>query len=1427
MTDTETGKWDFWIDRGGTFTDVVARDPKGKIRVAKLLSENRQAYADAAIAGIRRLIGLADGAPIPPGLIAAVKMGTTVATNALLERKGDRTLLLITRGFRDALKIGYQARPEIFARRIVKPEMLYERVAEVAERVRADGAVEAVPDLAAVRGELQAAWDAGIRSAAIVFMHAWRYPEHEKQVAALARAMGFPQVSVSHEVSPLIKLVGRGDTTVVDAYLSPILRRYVEHVAGELGGQPRPSRAASPPPQDEAGGSPHPEERAQRASKDEGMNDLVSSPPPERGRSVGEADRVGVIGQETPPRTFGPTLPFQGREKDNDNGSGSPRLMFMQSSGGLTAADLFQGKDAILSGPAGGVVAAVETARRAGFDQVIGFDMGGTSTDVSHYDGDYERAFETEVAGVRMRAPMMRIHTVAAGGGSILKYAQGRYQVGPDSAGADPGPACYRQGGPLTVTDANVMVGKLLPEFFPHVFGPHGDEPLDAAAVSAKFARLVEEIGDGRAAEEIADGFLHIAVENMANAIKKISVQRGYDVTEYALNCFGGAGGQHACLVADRLGIRTVLIHPHSGVLSAYGMGLADIRATRNQAVMAAAEPGIAAVLARLESKLEDDAAAELEAQGVSDSEITIIARAHLRYDGTDTPIPVTVLERRGGQPDPPIGSGAGSSRAASRPPQDEAGEAPHPEVRAQRASKDGGSPTLLPLPAMIAAFEAAHRKQFGFVFEDKAIVVESLEVEAVGGGAAIAEPERPLADGDPLPHADVRVYTEGAWRTARVFLRDGLKPGHAVAGPALIIEPHQTIAVEPGWQATVTALDAVVLARVVPLPRRAAIGTEADPVMLEVFNNLFMSIAEQMGVVLQNTAYSVNIKERLDFSCAVFDGDGRLIANAPHMPVHLGSMDRSVETIIRLNAGDIHPGDVFALNAPYNGGTHLPDITVCTPVFALPSEGASSPPPERGRWPGEAGSEGVRDRSDGDPSPPLRGDPPLSGEGEDSASTAHPSRLAALAPQDEGSAFPRPHPEAAAKPPSKDEAGPEILFWVASRGHHADVGGTAPGSMTPRATTVDEEGVLIDNLRLVERGRFREAELMEVLTGHTWPCRNPAQNVADLRAQIAANEKGVQEMRRMVEHFGLDVVTAYMGHVQDNAAESVRRVIEALHDSEFAVDTDQGATIRVKIAVDRDRRAATVDFTGTSPEQATNFNAPEPVTRAAVLYCFRVMVEGDIPMNAGCLRPINIVIPQGSMLSPHYPAAVVAGNVETSQAVTDCLFGALGALASAQGSMNNLTFGNQRYQYYETICSGAPAGILSDGSGFDGADAVHTHMTNSRLTDPEILEFRFPVLLEDFHIREGSGGKGRWHAGDGTERTLRFLDEMDCAILSSHRQVPPHGLAGGEAGHVGLTRVRRADGTIETLAGCDQTRLKPGEAVIVTTPTGGGYGKP
>jgi 5-oxoprolinase (ATP-hydrolysing) len=1193
--------WDFWIDRGGTFTDVVGRCHDGTLVAHKLLSENPEAYADAAVQGIRDLLGLKAGEPIPPGRVGAVKMGTTVATNALLERKGDRTLLLVTKGFRDALKIGYQARPKIFARQIIKPDLVYERVAEVDERVRADGTVEREPDLAAVRADLAAAKADGIDAVAIVFMHAYRFPAHEQRVGTLAREMGFAQVSVSHEVSPLIKLVGRGDTTVVDAYLSPILRRYVAQV-----------------------------------------------------------------------------------DTDLDAKRSNARLMFMMSSGGLTAAELFQGKDAILSGPAGGVVGMAETGRQAGFDRLIGFDMGGTSTDVSHFDGDYERTFETEVAGVRMRAPMMLIHTVAAGGGSILHFDGARFRVGPDSAGANPGPKCYRRGGPLAVTDANVAAGKLIADFFPKIFGPSQNLPLDVHAVHNAFTDLAAEVGNGRKPEEVADGFIKIAVENMANAIKKISVQRGYDVTSYALNCFGGAGGQHACMVADSLGMTRVLIHPFSSLLSAYGMGLADIRATREQAIELGFGPKSLAAIKRIGGRIGKAVKDEVVGQGVPAGKIKVFVRAHIRYAGTDSALVVN----------------AGA------------------------------------LPAMKRAFEKAHKARFGFIDRSKQMVVEAVSVEAVGGGAKFSEKAVKRARGKlPQPARQTQFFSGGAWHKADVYTRNQLKIGAKVKGAAIIIEPHQTIVVEPGWQAELTVKNHLVLTRAVKLKRTHAIGTHADPVMLEVFNNLFMSIAEQMGVSLQNTAYSVNIKERLDFSCAVFAHDGTLVANAPHMPVHLGSMDRSVETVIRDNKGRIAPGDVYAINAPYNGGTHLPDITVCTPVF--------------------------------------------------------------------------------------DDKRKNILFWVASRGHHADVGGISPGSMSPNATTIEQEGVYMDNFKLVDRGRFREKELMAVLTGAKYPARNPIQNVNDLKAQIAANEKGVAELRRMVTQFTMPVVQAYMQHVQDNAAESVRRVIDRLHDSEFSYEMDQGTVIKVKITVDKKKREATVDFTGTSPQQPTNFNAPEPVTRAAVLYVFRMMVDDDIPMNAGCLQPINVLVPPKSMLTPEYPAAVVAGNVETSQAVTNCLFGALGALAAAQGTMNNLNFGNAKYQYYETICSGSPAG-----PGFNGTDAVHTHMTNTRLTDPEVLEFRYPVVLEDFHIRTGSGGKGKWHAGDGIRRTIRFLEKMECTILSGHRRVRPFGLAGGEAGQVGENWARRKDGRMERLQGCDDTTIDAGEAVIIQPPTAGGYGK-
>jgi 5-oxoprolinase (ATP-hydrolysing) len=1207
------GLWQFWIDRGGTFTDVIGRAPDGVLSARKLLSENPRSYRDAAVQGIREHLGLKFGEKIPAGTIGEVRMGTTVATNALLERKGDAMALVTTRGFRDALEIGYQARPKIFAKAIVKPELLYAAVAEIDERVLADGTIEKALDEVQLRAELEALKAKGFKALAIVFMHAWRYPAHEKRAAAIARSMGFEQVSVSHEVSPLIKLVGRGDTAVVDAYLSPILRRYVEQVAGEL-----------------------------------------------------DVERTGA------------------------------RLMFMMSSGGLTAAELFQGKDAILSGPAGGVVGMAETGLAAGFPRVIGFDMGGTSTDVAHFDGVYERAFETEVAGVRMRAPMMLIHTVAAGGGSILHFDGQRFRCGPDSAGANPGPKAYHNGGPLAVTDANVMVGKLAPDLFPAIFGPARNEPLDADAVSEAFAAMARDIGGGKTPEQVADGFITIAVENMANAIKKISVQRGYDVTRYALNCFGGAGGQHACLVADALGMTTILVHPFSGLLSAYGMGLADIRASRQQALEGVFDETGLAGIADAGVRLGAEAAAEVAGQGVAADAITVFVRAHIRYAGTDTALEV------------------------------EAGKIPFLPQEKEWAHS---------LEALRQAFQRAHRQRFGFIDETKPLIIEAVSVEAIGGGAKFAEAEhevlkRPL----PAPAKRTRFFSGGHWHDASVYTRDQLFPGAAVTGPALIIEPNQTIVVEAGWRMEVTARDSLVLTRVVPLNRMMAVGTRADPVMLEVFNNLFMSIAEQMGLTLQNTAYSVNIKERLDFSCAVFGADGALCANAPHMPVHLGSMDESVKAIIRQNAV-VNPGDVFVLNAPYNGGTHLPDITVCTPVF--------------------------------------------------------------------------------------DKAGAELLFWVASRGHHADVGGVAPGSMSPRATHIEEEGVYIDNLKLVDRGRFLEDDIVRAFTTAKYPVRNLTQNMNDLKAQIASNARGQQELEKMVETFGLDVVKAYMSHVQDNAAEMVRRVLDRLHDCSFTYPMDQGCDIKVKITVDKAARRATVDFTGTSPQRADNFNAPMPVTRAAVLYVFRLMVDDEIPMNAGCLRPIDIIIPRQSMLSPEYPAAVVAGNVEVSQAVTNCLFGALEAMAASQGTMNNLTFGDDTYQYYETICSGSPAG-----PGWHGTSGVHVHMTNSRLTDPEILEFRFPVVLEDFHIRRGSGGKGQWNAGDGTKRTIRFLKTMECAILSAHRKVRPFGMAGGEPGELGRTEVRRLSGSVEVLEGADQTVLQAGEAVTVVTPTGGGYGR-
>jgi 5-oxoprolinase (ATP-hydrolysing) len=1200
-------RWQFWIDRGGTFTDVVGRRPDGSLVAHKLLSENPERYRDAAVAGIRQLLGLAPGEPITPERVECVKMGTTVATNALLERKGEPTLLVTTRGFRDALRIAYQDRPRLFDLHVVLPELLYRRVIEADERVSASGEVVTPLDRATLESELRAAHDAGLRSVAIVFLHGWRHTAHERAAAAIARAIGFPQVSVSHEVSPLMKLVSRGDTTVVDAYLSPILRRYVEQVAAEMPGV---------------------------------------------------------------------------------------RLYFMQSSGGLADARAFQGKDAILSGPAGGIVGMVRTAEIGLADggeplRVIGFDMGGTSTDVSHYAGEFERAFETRVAGVRMRAPMMSIHTVAAGGGSILAFDGARLRAGPESAGANPGPACYRRGGPLTVTDANVMVGKIQPRWFPSVFGPAGDQPLDRDVVVERFAAMAREIeaatGVARSPEAVAEGCIEIAVGAMANAVKKISVARGYDVTRYVLQCFGGAAGQHACRVADALGMQRVFVHPLAGVLSAYGMGLADQIVMREAAVERVLDGAALEAARSALERLAASAEQELVRQGVARERVVTHRRAHVRYEGTDSALVV------------PFGDA----------------------------------------PAIVASFEDAYQQRFAFLMRGRQLVVEAVSVEAIGRGEPASEPTFALDASGAAPSVDrVRLWSGGRWWDAALVVREQARPGHAVDGPAIIAERNATTVVEPGWRARVTARDHLLLERVVAREARVAVGTSVDPVMLEVFNNLFMNIAEQMGLQLQNTAYSVNIKERLDFSCALFDGDGNLIANAPHMPVHLGSMSESIKTVVARNAGRMRPGDVYVLNDPYHGGTHLPDVTVVTPVYL-----------EDGR------------------------------------------------------------------PPT---------FYVGSRGHHADIGGTTPGSMPPFSTRIEEEGVQLDNVKLVEGGRLLEAQMLALLKGGAWPARNPEQNLADLKAQIAANEKGVQELRRMAGQFGLDVVRAYMRHVQDNAEESVRRVITSLHDGAFALALDNGAEIRVAIRVDAATRGAEIDFTGTSAQLANNFNAPTAVCMAAVLYVFRTLVADDIPLNAGCLKPLKVIIPGGSMLAPHPPASVVAGNVETSMCITNALYGALGSMASSQCTMNNFTFGNDRYQYYETVSGGSGAG-----PGFDGTAVVQTHMTNSRLTDPEVLEFRFPVRLEGYAVRPGSGGEGRWRGGDGGVRRVRFLEPMTASILSNGRQHGAFGAAGGRPGRPGENHVERADGRIERLAHIGSVQMRAGDVFVIQTPGGGGYGAP
>jgi 5-oxoprolinase (ATP-hydrolysing) len=1220
VSDARRDRWQFWVDRGGTFTDIVARAPDGELSTLKLLSEDRSHYEDAAVEGIRRILGLADGEVISPAQVESVKMGTTVATNALLERRGEPTVLVTTRGFRDALRIATQARPRLFTRHIVLPELLYANVIEADERVDARGGLITALDGGALERALERAHEAGLRACAIVFLHSYRAPAHELEAEALAQRVGFTQISASHRVSPLMKLVSRGDTTVVDAYLSPILRRYVERVAVQMPGV---------------------------------------------------------------------------------------RLLFMQSSGGLTEAGRFQGKDAILSGPAGGIVGMAECARAAGHSRLIGFDMGGTSTDVSHYAGEYERAFDTEVAGVRVRAPMMSIHTIAAGGGSIIRFDGARLRVGPESAGADPGPACYRRGGPLTTTDANVLLGRIHPEHFPRVFGPDGRQPLDRAEVELRFAELAQcmsaSTGFAVGREEAAAGALRIAVGSMANAIKRISVARGYDVTRYTLQCFGGAGGQHACQVADALGIEHIFCHPLAGVLSALGMGLADQIVMREATLESVLTPAGIAGARRLADRLAQEGDAALASQGVPVARVRRKARLMMRYQGTDTAL------------------------SCELPVDDD-------------------------LAAVRTEFEAAYQRRFAFLMQSLDLVIEAVTVECIGAGeraqtsrAAPIRPPVPAVAPAPAP-ASVDMYCLAddeppGWRRGRLLDGEALIAGAAVDGPAIIAQRNATIVVEPGWRAVLTELGNLELKRTRARPAARAVGAQADPVMLEVFNNLFMNVAEQMGLALQNTAHSVNIKERMDFSCAVFDAEGNLIANAPHMPVHLGSMSESIRTVIAANP-ELAPGEAYVLNDPYRGGTHLPDITVITPVFL-----------------------GL---------------------------------------------------DASARP--RKRAAPS--FFVASRGHHADVGGTTPGSMPPFSTSIEEEGVLIDNVKLLDSGRLHERELLDLLTRGTYPARNPAQNLADLKAQIAANEKGAEELRAMVAQFGAETVARYMRHVQDNAEECVRRVITALSDGEFTLTLDNGARICVAVSVDAVRRTARIDFTGTSAQLPNNFNAPRAITVAAVLYVFRTLIDDDIPLNAGCLKPLEIIVPEGCMLNPKSPAAVVAGNVETSTCVTNALYGALKVMAASQCTMNNFTFGNSRYQYYETIAGGSGAG-----PGFDGTSVVQTHMTNSRLTDPEVLEFRFPVRLDSYEIRPGSGGAGRWRGGDGGVRRVRFLEPMTASILSNGRMRGAFGMAGGEDGAPGENRIERADGRVEILAAIGQSEMAPDDVFVITTPGGGGYG--
>lgn len=1249
----------FYVDRGGTFTDIVAitQDPNLSTRwdgdrrfsvfhvpsgetviLFKLLSENPEQYDDAVIQGIRDILGVNKQDPIPTAQVSLVKMGTTVATNALLERKGDAVVLVMTQGFQDGLEIAYQNRPDIFALEIKKPSLLYAQVIEAKERLDAAGNILVALDQGQIAQDLQRAYDLGIRSVAIALMHSYRYPHHEEQIAEIAQAIGFTQISRSSEVSPLIKYIYRGDTTVVDAYLSPLLRRYVNQVQSQL---------------------------------------------------------PGVT------------------------------LQFMQSHGGLVDAAHFQGRDSILSGPAGGIVGAVKTSQRAGFEKIISFDMGGTSTDVAHFNGNYERLWETEIAGVRMRVPSLAIHTVAAGGGSILKFDGQKYQVGPASAGANPGPACYRRGGPLTVTDANVMLGRLQGAYFPQVFGGAGNLPLDEAIVQEKFQQLAAEINllsqTKPTPVEVADGFLAIAVENMANAIKKVSLQRGYDVSDYILCCFGGAGGQVVCRLADSLGMKRIFLHPYAGVLSAYGMGLAEQRVLKAMTI----ELSLTAEnLHKLSEYYEQLLQQTFLSDHLPENLGQIEKKVNLKYAGTDTSLALDFTED---------------------------------------------------VSTLHQKFCQEYQQQYGFLQAGHPLIIAAISLERIEPLMAPAEPYLTPQNAADYVEKTAQLYVNNQWQTIPVYPRKWLQTQQSIVGPAMILEGTGTIIVDPGWQAQLGHMNAtgvqpcyLIIEKIVaPMgdqvdqetgyfnqPKRAdrfEVPKQAlepnppgqlslpredkpDPVRLEIFNNLYQFIAEQMGIILQNTASSVNIKERLDFSCTIFDRQGDLVANAPHIPVHLGSMSESVKALCRSQRESMEPGNVYISNNPYNGGTHLPDVTIITPMF--------------------------------------------------------------------------------------DPSGHHILFYLASRGHQADLGGITPGSMPPHSRDIRQEGILFDNQLLVKAGEFQEKTIRTQLTSSPYPARNPDQNIADFQAQIAANNRGMAALRQMVDQYGLATVQAYMTHVQNNAEQSVRQAIANLKSGQFTTAMDNGIQIKVSITVDQD--TATLDFTGTSPQGEHNFNTPTAVVQAVVLYVFRTLVSDPIPLNAGCLKPLKLIIPPGCLLNPQFPSAVVAGNVETSQAIADTIYGALGILAASQGTMNNFTFGDGQYQYYETICGGSGAGAT-----FNGTDAIQTHMTNSRLTDPEILESRFPVLLEQFAIRKYSGGQGQFRGGNGVIRQLQFRQPMSASILSNRRRVRPFGLNGGEPGQPGENRLIRANGEAFVLDSCVAVAMQTGDRLVIKTPGGGGFGQP